>query len=159
MSAQLQRRVSSSERFVPGEFKGLLKQHTMDPSEDKKETKAMFDLPDSSQPSGPTDSSKFTATETDFFPMVHQSMRYPGEVASPLVKDMASGSVPMQTSLKTQGVSPRNVRRPVTFCHMSGHVSLNKYCSIVTHVVPCYQKIMLEVAEMRNLLEKAIYLP
>ena len=41
---------------------------------------------------------------------------------------------------------------------MSGHVSMNKYCGVVDHVVPCYQKIMGEVQEMRNLLEKAIYL-
>ena len=68
----------------------------------------------------------------------------------------------MQTSMMSQrqdGSGIRQVRRPVTFCHMSGHVSLNKYCSVKKHVVPCYQKIMDEVSEMRNLLEKAVYLP
>ena len=35
---------------------------------------------------------------------------------------------------------------------------MNKYCGVADHVVPCYQKMMAEVQEMRNLLEKAIYL-
>jgi len=49
--------------------------------------------------------------------------------------------------------------RPVTYCYMSGHVSLNKYCNVVSHIVPCYQKIMAEVAQMRLILQKAIYEP
>ena len=53
----------------------------------------------------------------------------------------------------------RQIRRPVVFCQMSGHVSINKYCGQVSHVVPCYQKIMDDVNEMRNKLQKAIYLP
>jgi hypothetical protein len=42
---------------------------------------------------------------------------------------------------------------------MSGSVSLNKYCNVVMHIVPCYQKIMDEVTQMRLILQKAIYEP
>mgnify|MGYP007082969916 CR=1 FL=1 len=42
---------------------------------------------------------------------------------------------------------------------MNGQVSHNKYCSLVPHIVACYQKMMEEVNEMQIVLQKAVYLP
>ena len=51
----------------------------MDAEIAKQEAKQMFELPENSEsdPFKSSESSKFTATETNFFPMVSQSMRQP----------------------------------------------------------------------------------
>jgi len=40
---------------------------------------------------------------------------------------------------------------------MSGTLSANKYCNVVSHIVPCYQKMMAEVKLIRLKLQKEIY--
>ena len=42
---------------------------------------------------------------------------------------------------------------------MTGQVSLNHYCCIVSHIEPCYRKMQEEVTDMQILLQKAIYIP
>ena len=72
MSAQNERRVSTSERFAVGDFKHLNRVQTMEPDNEKKELKKMFDLPESSDGGAAqdihkitekTESSKYTITE------------------------------------------------------------------------------------------------
>jgi len=42
---------------------------------------------------------------------------------------------------------------------MSGSLSANKYCNVISHIVPCYQKMMAEVKQIKLNLQKAIYQP
>ena len=45
----------------------------------------------------------------------------------------------------------------VAICHLSGHESQNSYCGVADHVVPCYQRIMADVKELRSRLERKVY--